>query len=208
VLGLFSNQVNNMQFNIISPSQFKTVAWKNGKGSTKELLFENIGDDDAFAWRLSMAPVTENGRFSDFGGYDRTLILVEGSGITLSHDSGQVDRLEQRFDSAQFDGGWIIEASLHQDRIIDFNVMTRQGVCKAQVDVFSQNGEHRFNVDADQLSVYPLDTDIELLTPGAEKLQLEAAHLLHVNSPPQGGWKLSGEAVICVQNHYLSGESM
>lgn len=192
-----------MQFNIISPSRFKTVPWKNGKGSTKELLFENIEDDDAFAWRLSMAPVSENGQFSDFSGYDRILILVEGNGITLSHDSGQVDYLEQRFDFAQFDGGWTTEATLSQDRITDFNIMTRQGFCVAHVDIFPQNGEHQFNVNAEQLLVFSLDADIGLVTPDVETQRLEAKNLLQVNSPVKGVWKISGAAIICVQISYL-----
>jgi environmental stress-induced protein Ves len=194
-----------MQFNIISPSEFKTVPWKNGKGSTKELLYENIANNEAFAWRLSMAPVTENGRFSDFSGYDRTLILVEGNGITLKHDNGQVDRLGRRFDFAQFNGGWMTEAILSQDKIIDFNVMALRDVCEADVAIFPQYGEHRFNVDADRLLVYPLDTEIELLTTEIDALQLAAEHLLSINSPLQGAWKIFGGAVICVQIRYLSG---
>ena len=194
-----------MQFNIISPAQFKTVPWKNGKGSTKELLLENIDGEVVFAWRLSMAPVTDDGLFSDFSGYDRTLILVEGNGITLNHDSGQTDRLGERFDSAFFDGGWKTEATLQQGEITDFNVMTRQGVCTAQVDILRKNGEHRLTVEADQLLIYPLDDAIELLTPKLETMKLAAANLLQVISSPAGVWEIVGEAVICIQINYLTG---
>lgn len=194
-----------MQFNIISPSRFKTVPWKNGRGSTKELLFENIKGEDSFAWRLSMAPVTSDGIFSDFSGYDRTLILVEGNGITLSYDNGQLNSLNKRFDLAQFDGGWTTEATLQRGEITDFNVITRQGVCAAHIDILRENGEHRLTVDTDLLLIYPLDDAIELLTPILETMNLAATNLLQVISPPAGVWEINGEAVICIQIHYLTG---
>ncbi len=194
-----------MQFNIISPSRFKTVPWKNGQGSTKELLYEGIEGDNEFAWRLSMAPVTEDGLFSDFSGYDRHLILVEGNGITLKHNNGHTDKLGQRFDMAKFDGGWITEATLHQGEISDFNVMTRRGVCRSKIDIIGEMGEHKFAVDADQLLVYPLDNAVELVTPEPQTLQLEARNLLQVISPLKGVWKILGEALVCVQISYLLG---
>ena len=45
-----------MQFNIISPDQYRTVAWKNGKGRTQELLFGGFSED-SFDWVLSMETV-------------------------------------------------------------------------------------------------------------------------------------------------------
>ena len=188
-----------MQFNIISPSQFKTVPWKNGKGNTRELMFENIPGETEFAWRLSMAPVIEDGLFSDFSGYDRTLILVEGMGLTLKHKNRQTDVLERRFDSAQFDGAWSTEAVLMGGEITDFNVMTRQGVCAAQVDVIRNHGEHEITVNADYLMLYPLDSAVAILTSEAETFQLLATNLFQAISPPTGVWKISGQAVICIQ---------
>ena len=126
-----------MQSRLFTHQDFKTVPWKNGKGSTRELRVENLETDDAFAWRLSMAPVMTDGLFSDFSGYDRKLILVEGKGMTLRYGNGQADQLNNRFDMASFDGGWRTEANLHQGEILDFNVMTRQGVCHSQVDAFA-----------------------------------------------------------------------
>ena len=82
-----------MKLTCLTPADFKTVPWKNGQGSTRELRFENLEDSEAFAWRLSMAPVVTDGVFSDFTGYDRKLLLVEGAGMTLSHDNGQTDNL-------------------------------------------------------------------------------------------------------------------
>ena len=189
-----------MQFNIIPPTRFKILPWKNGKGSTKELLLEE--SEEAFAWRLSMAPVTSDGSFSDFSGYHRKLILVEGNGIRLTHGNGQVDRLKQRFDMACFDGDWNTEAKLYEGEITDFNVMTRQGVCSARVDIFRHQAEHRLTVKADQLLIYALDSDIEISPVDTSKLQLAATNLLQCVTPQRGFWTVIGGAVICIQVRY------
>ena len=194
-----------MQFNIISSDQFKTLPWKNGKGSTKELLVEKHGDGELFNWRLSMAPVTSDGMFSDFSGYHRNLILIEGKGIDLVHSGGQQDRLRQRFDMASFDGAWSTGSRLLDGKITDFNVMTRQGYCSAKVNIFREPGKHKLVVAADHLLVYPLESVIEIIQDENINLELAATSLLHCTSPPAGSWNIKGGAVICVQISYQKG---
>ena len=50
--------------NIITPEQFNTIPWKNGKGQTTELAISENGSIDDFDWRLSIASVVEDGAFS------------------------------------------------------------------------------------------------------------------------------------------------
>ena len=83
---------------IYSPESFITMPWRNGLGSTIELLKHPSGD--SFKWRLSMADVTQDGAFSDFSGYDRCLILVNGTGITLTNNEGIQWPLTQQGDAA------------------------------------------------------------------------------------------------------------
>ena len=188
-----------MKITRLTPADFKTVPWKNGQGSTRELRFENIEGSETFAWRLSMAPVVTDGVFSDFSGYDRKLLLVEGEGMTLCHDNGQVDVLSKQFDIACFDGGWRTEAQLHRGEILDFNVMTRQGVCRAVVDSFAEDGTHQVAVQAGCLLVYAVGSEIAIDSPGTDSIQLAAGHLLEVREPIENLWGICGEGVICVQ---------
>jgi environmental stress-induced protein Ves len=192
-----------MGFNIVTPDQYRTVPWKNGKGSTLELMVEKCRGEDEFVWRLSMAPVIANGAFSDFAHYDRTLILVEGNGITLNHGNGQCDVLKKKFDMAQFDGGWHTDVVLQAGDILDFNVMTRQGKCRAQVTLLDQNNSHRLSVNADQLLVYALESDVNISPCDSDSFTLPAKHLLCASSMEPGSWILSGEAVICAQIHLV-----
>jgi environmental stress-induced protein Ves len=191
-----------MQFDVVSPDQFRMVAWKNGKGKTRELMCEPHGCDD-FDWRLSMAPVNSNGAFSNFTNYHRTLILVDGNGLTLNHSSGQRDELSRRFDMAQFDGAWKTDAKLHNGDILDFNVMARQGRCCALVTVLKDKKQHKLQVEADQLLVYSLDGDIAISSPDGRSTKLPATHLLRANSAITGEWTVLGADAICVQIQYL-----
>lgn len=187
-----------MQFNIKSPEQYRTVAWKNGKGSTKELVFGG-SSVDSFDWRLSMAPVMSSGDFSDFEHYDRILILIDGNGLTLDHDSGQRDALNQRFEMAHFDGGWRTRATLHDGDIVDFNVMTRQHKCRAKVTVLDGSNSQLLSVSASLLLLYSVDNDISILSPNSSEITLPTAHLLQVESATSGQWVIIGGPVICVQ---------
>jgi environmental stress-induced protein Ves len=73
---------------IIYPHDFKRLPWKNGKGETIELAINEDGSLADFDWRISMASVTDDGPFSDFSGYQRHLLLLEGTGIELTHLDG------------------------------------------------------------------------------------------------------------------------
>ena len=188
-----------MEITQLALADFKIVPWKNGKGSTKELRFENLKDDEYFAWRLSMAPIITDGVFSDFSGYDRKLLLIEGDGMTLSHDNGQTDNLTNRFDMASFDGGWRTGAKLHQGEILDFNVMTRQSVCNSRVEAFAGNDHHELSVHAGCFLIYVLDSALVIHPPESDSIRLAAGCLLEVRRPTAGLWGIAGEGFICVQ---------
>jgi len=68
---------------ILGPDTFLAMPWRNGLGTTIELLKQDLPEDGGFAWRLSMAEVTTDGEFSNFSGYDRTLLLLVGKGLII-----------------------------------------------------------------------------------------------------------------------------
>jgi environmental stress-induced protein Ves len=190
-----------MQFKFIPPDQYRSVAWKNGKGSTQELLFGG-SSGDRFDWRLSMAPVISSGDFSDFEHYDRTLILINGNGLTLDHDSGQRDVLKQRFDIAHFDGGWGTNAKLHDGDILDFNVMTRQNKCRSKVTVLDEGKSHQLLVSAGLLLIYSVESDVTVLAPDSSDITLPSTHLLQTEYAVSGQWVITGGPAVCIEIQY------
>jgi environmental stress-induced protein Ves len=123
---------------IISPDAFKKIPWKNGLGFTTELAINDGANLENFDWRLSIASVTSNGEFSNFSGYDRNLVLIEGHSISLQHDEKNTDKLTQLLDIAKFDGGCKTFGTLHQGAINDFNIITKQITTAVHVETYTK----------------------------------------------------------------------
>jgi environmental stress-induced protein Ves len=190
-----------MQFNIIPPNQFRSVAWKNGQGSTQELAFGG-NSIDSFDWRLSMASVIMDGDFSDFERYDRTLILIDGNGLTLNHDSGQQDVLNQRFDMAHFDGGWRTNAKLHDGDILDFNVITQQSKCRSKVTTSDDSIDRHLSSSASLLLIYAVDSEITVIAPNSSAITLLGKHLFQTEAAKLGQWLITGGPFVFVEIDY------
>jgi hypothetical protein len=118
----------------LTPRDYKTMSWKNGGGITTELMLEPKPDGSAL-WRLSIAEVAKSGPFSDFSGYARTIMLIDGPGFVLDFDGHPSQRLERRYEPFPFDGGWKTECTLIDGPIRDFNLMAAREAGPASLTV-------------------------------------------------------------------------
>ena len=107
----------------LTPDQFKVMPWKNGLGSTTELYRLDV--DQEMVLRISMAKVTQSGPFSDFSGYDRTLVNL-GPGVmhltVKERDQSALSPMQM----IHFDGAWPVYCEM-LDSSEDLNVFCRQG---------------------------------------------------------------------------------
>jgi environmental stress-induced protein Ves len=158
------------------------MPWRNGLGSTVELAKQDRPDGDGFAWRLSMADVASDGAFSNFSGYDRTLLLLEGAGITLDCD-GEKHQLNQPLQAARFRGEDPTFATLHDGPIKDFNIMTHRQNCTASVTAQAEEAASQTDVDAQILLVYAVNGDLRIESDALSRLTLPAGHLLIIRNP-------------------------
>ena len=103
------------------------MPWKNGGGETSEIAVSPDGSElDAFDWRVSMARVATDGPFSTFPGVDRTLTVLEGSGLRLKvGDDAAVD-LTPDSPPLSFPADVHTAARLLDGPVLDLNVMTRR----------------------------------------------------------------------------------
>ena len=103
--------------------------WKNGGGATREVAAAKDTDQaPGFAWRLSIATVDRDGPFSFFPGVDRTLVLLEGGGLSL-HIEGRADPIALLpGDQWSFPGETRVDGRVTAGATLDFNVMTARGV--------------------------------------------------------------------------------
>lgn len=167
-----------MIIEMFSPEQFNTIAWKNGQGQTTELAINEQGCLENFDWRLSIATVSTDGYFSNFSGYQRNLILIEGKGICLSHDDVQKDVLEKPLDIASFNGGCKTYGKLTAGPIKDFNVMTKIGKVSAKVHCYKTLQQVEITLSQNSLCfAYSLSGDIKIVVDDSENNVLPAGYL-------------------------------
>jgi len=119
-----------MRARLLKPSDYHTMPWKNGGGTTTELAIEPEGAtlETGFQWRLSMADVRADGPFSAFPDYERTLLLLKGKGLELDFNGNGRKRIEKVFEPVMFPGEWSAVGHLLEGPCRDFNVITHRGI--------------------------------------------------------------------------------
>jgi environmental stress-induced protein Ves len=118
---------------LLRAADYRFMPWKNGGGTTSEILIEPPGADMAsFDWRISMARIDEDGEFSCFPIVDRTLTMLSGA-MSLRVDTGDCQRLDAISPPFAFAGEDKITAEVKQSPIHDLNVFTRRTVFSHKV---------------------------------------------------------------------------
>ncbi|MEZ2417148.1 HutD family protein [Luteibacter sp. RCC_6_2] len=121
---------------ILRFDDLKAVPWKNGLGVTREIAVEPVGASmDDFLWRVSIADVDTASPFSTFPGIDRTIVLLEGDGFTMTLDGEREHALTTPLAPFDFPGEARVDVTLSGGATRDFNLMVRRGVRHGRVDV-------------------------------------------------------------------------
>jgi environmental stress-induced protein Ves len=123
-----------------SRTSLPAMPWKNGGGTTQEIASWPQGAGlDSFGWRVSIATIAAAGPFSVFEGVDRSIMLLEGDGVRLfTHDGRVAHRLDVPHRPFAFSGDDEIDCTLLGGASNDFNVMTRRGQWRADVQVLDR----------------------------------------------------------------------
>ena len=126
---------------LLRPSQYRRQRWKNGGGVTDEIAADA---EIPPAWRISIATIERDGPFSDFRGYDRTIVAL-AEGVTLSLNGEDVAlQLHEPF---EFRGESAVDARI-ANASRDLNVMTRRDEFAHDVEVVTT--PRRYLVDDDE----------------------------------------------------------
>ncbi|WP_303980633.1 HutD family protein [Dongia mobilis] len=158
-----------MRLTLLGPTDYKHMPWKNGGGSTLELL-QDPAPDGGFNWRLSIADVATPGPFSTFEGIDRQIMLVGGNGMVLSFDNAAPPVvIAKPLRPQAFKGEWRTDCRLIDGAIQDFNVMVRRAWGMAAVNAFDLVKDQRLTLAVAPLTIlHLLDGTAEC---GGENLQ-------------------------------------
>lgn len=126
-----------MNIRILSPEDFTETPWRNGGGVTRQLAIHppEATVADPFMWRISSAKVAGSGPFSPFPGMDRTLLLLEGSGLRIDLEGMPSLHLDQPLVPVSFSGDVPAAGHLEGAPCLDFNVFTRRTAFRHAVEV-------------------------------------------------------------------------
>lgn len=113
-----------MSWHVVPLAEVKSQAWKNGGGTTRELLAWPSATD--WRVRLSVAEVQADGPFSRFDGVRRCFAVLSGAGVRLVVNA-QIHVLTPASDPMAFDGGADTQCTLLGGATQDFNLMVRGG---------------------------------------------------------------------------------
>lgn len=108
--------------NILRAADYPAMPWKNGAGTTREIVRDTGDGLEGFGWRVSIADVGAPGPFSAFTGYQRIISVLEGEGMRLNVD-GNDSRELRALDAFAFDGASAVECTLLGGAIRDFNLI-------------------------------------------------------------------------------------
>jgi len=117
---------------VYRPEDYAFMPWKNGGGSTLEIVRQRSVDDSGYDWRLSIAQISADGPFSVFAGYSRIITVLHGDGMVL-----EVNGVESRalgpIQPMSFDGGAKVRCRLLGSPIEDFNLIYRHDRIQASL---------------------------------------------------------------------------
>jgi hypothetical protein len=130
---------------IIRKSSLVPIPWKNGGGITHEAI-RVPASGEPFLWRVSIAHIETAGPFSDFAGYNRTMVLLLGEGMSLHFANGDRKVLRQIGELAQFDGALAANCELLGGPCMDLNLMVAKSLSKVSARVQSLNAPLRLMV--------------------------------------------------------------
>ena len=174
-------------YKIIPQSSYQRMPWKNGLGETLEIM---VGEDQrGQRFRISQAAVVDDGAFSDFQGMHRTLVLLSGEGMTLSHQNTE-HQLNTPLDIARFAGGDKTNAELTNGPIEDLNVMVRETDTRSAVaacfatETISLSSDARCLLRAfyaNQACTITVDATEIVQLPAHSFLLIEQAQQLHLS---------------------------
>ncbi len=179
---------HNEAFTIIPQSDYRRMPWKNGLGETLEIVACRANDE--LLYRVSQAAVVEDGVFSDFSGLHRTLVLLSGQGMLLTHTDGNTERchdLTQPLSMAKFAGGDVTHATLANGKIEDLNIMVREGRATSSVVARFAPDSFHINVEQDTLfNAFYANSDCSLMIElhGSRiSVQVESQHTILFREP-------------------------
>lgn len=162
--------------------------WRNGGGSTCELLAWPAGGSTATPWqcRISLARIEKNGPFSAFPGVERWFAVVQGEGVVLRFANRRA-LLSVGSEPLRFEGASAPQCDLLDGATQDLNLMAQSAAGRA--GMFTVIAGQVWNSNAAFRAVYTAHAAL-LQVDGEPDLSLAAHTLAYSEQAAHQRWRL------------------
>jgi environmental stress-induced protein Ves len=184
-----------MKIQHLSSKDYQRMPWKNGQGSTTQLV-SAAATDGGFDWRLSIAEVGQSGPFSDFSGYDRTITLIEGQGMVLTFNGSMERRIDKTFAPLPFDGGWQTDCRLIDGPLRDFNLMVSRRWGHGVMAILRPRAGEACEIGEAPVALLHVFAGTARLDLGASHVDLSASDTLHLEGAPESLLTTETDAIL------------
>lgn len=173
-----------MSWNIITLDGVVPTPWKNGGGTTRELIAWPTSEQ--WVWRMSVAEIIQGGPFSNFQGVQRWFAVLSGTGVTIDVINAEhlsSHSLMRGSSPFCFDGSAAVNCHLLGGVTQDFNLMLHKKQAQGRMQRVSC--AHKCSVKASSqakkmLAVYSnsQQTSLQISQGSLESLHILSAHTL------------------------------
>jgi uncharacterized protein len=140
---------------LIRARDYREQPWKNGGGLTREIAVA-FSDDEATSvlWRVSLATIDRDGPFSEYRGYDRTIVALDVGAVELDVDGERI--VLEPGQPHEFRGEARVACRLRGGATRDLNAMTLRDAFVHDVEIVTST--QRFILDDDEIAfVYAIE---------------------------------------------------
>lgn len=171
--------IHNVQLAQVPPQP-----WRNGGGSTQELLAWPTAAD--WLLRISVARIENNGPFSAYPGVERWFAVVGGEGVVLRFAQRRA-LLSAGSDPLRFDGAAAPQCELLDGPTQDLNLMVRSEAGRGGMALAITGGD--WHSTAAVRAVYTAEA-ATLMVEGSEPQALPAGTLAWSDNAADQTWRL------------------
>lgn len=140
-------------------AEHRVVPWANGLGVTAD-VFLSPTDAGEWAWRLSIADVSDDLPFSTMPGIDRHIVVASGAGMSLTIDGAPEYRMDRRTPPLPFDGESVTTCRLLDGPIADLNLMVRRAAGAGSLRTVRLAMGQTLRLSGDDAAVVVLDGEV------------------------------------------------
>jgi hypothetical protein len=142
---------------LLTPSHYRRVPWKNGLGSTLELATNAAEPGGPWTWRLSLADVPTRASFSAFPGVDRHLAVLDGAGMTLERAAERIE-VPREGRAFSFAGEDAITGTPVGSGVRDANLMLDRAKWTGSLEIQRVHERRSIEVEGDVVLIFAAQT--------------------------------------------------